>query len=52
MTTRTTNASEKRLSCLDSSVKAVLSFGFINAARFFSALRFYFYNFICAPSTI
>ena len=52
MMMRTMNATEKRLSCLDSSVKAAIAFGFTNAARFFSALRFYFYGFIFSPSII
>lgn len=35
----------KSISCPEVTVKAAVSFAFMNAVRFFSALRFYFYGF-------
>ena len=44
MTTRCT-CIVKSISCPEVSCKAAVSYAFMNAARFFSALRFYFYGF-------
>ena len=35
------------VSCPVSSCKAVVSYAFVNAVRFFSALRFYYYYYYC-----
>ena len=42
----------KSVSCPELTVKAVLSYGFANAVRFFSALRFYFYSFFTPLQTV
>ena len=42
----------KSVSCPELTVKVVLSYGFANAVRFFSALRFYFYFFFTPPQTV
>ena len=42
----------KSVSCPELTVKAVLSYGFANAVRFFSALRFYFYSFFTPKQTV
>ena len=42
----------KSVSCPELTVKVVLSYGFANAVRFFSALRFYFYSFFTPPQTV
>lgn len=40
------------VSCPVLCAKTAISFGFTNAARFFSALRFYFYGFYPGNSSI
>lgn len=42
----------KSISCPGFTVKVVLSYGFANAVRFFSALRFYFYSFFTPKQTV
>lgn len=43
---------ESSMSCPELTVKAAVSYGFMNAACFFSALRFYFYYFFTPMETV